>query len=342
MKWIYAVLILLFLSTIVTSVYWDRSGLKNFQKSNLTPLKKQETNAEEWLDSGTNAAVQLDSNSTNAQHWIRQGDTHLKNGNRVLALAAYDAAIQLDSNSTEAWIGRGDALSPENGASANASAWEDAVEAYDHAIELDPLNPEAWSGLGGVLHNIALWTEKMDDWRQYINVEKIFIDQQVNLNDPRSAAALSDHKNRTAALKRAPQTAADWIALGNRSALTPNREEQALEAYNHAIELDPNSTTAWIAKGELLINIGHGDNTYFDEAIKSFDKAIDIDPKKCSSWLGLYDALLAMNESEDARHVQNLIDGCSSYFDDIDLNDSRNAVALSEHVNRIAKDYQLF
>jgi len=60
---------------------------------------------------------------------------------------------------------------------------------------------------------------------------------------------------------------------------TQNRIEEALEAYNHAIEIDPNNEYAWYNKGEVLEELMD-----FDGAVDAYTKVSDINPNNADAW----------------------------------------------------------
>ena len=60
---------------------------------------------------------------------------------------------------------------------------------------------------------------------------------------------------------------------------TQNRMEEALDAYNHAIEIDPNNEYAWYNKGEVLEELWE-----FDDAIEAYIKVSDINPNNADAW----------------------------------------------------------
>ncbi len=57
------------------------------------------------------------------------------------------------------------------------------------------------------------------------------------------------------------------------------RYDEAINAYDEAIKLDPNYAKAWNSKGTIL-----GKQGKFDEAIKCFDEAIRLDPNDAEAW----------------------------------------------------------
>jgi len=55
--------------------------------------------------------------------------------------------------------------------------------------------------------------------------------------------------------------------------------DEALESLNKAIELDPDDVQAWHIKGVVLVVLKH-----YDEALESFNKAIALNPKDLHPW----------------------------------------------------------
>ena len=74
------------------------------------------------------------------------------------------------------------------------------------------------------------------------------------------------------------QTAKDWNNKGSALA-DQGKYDEAIQAYDRAIELEPKNIDAWNNRGEAFHN-----QAKFDEAIRCFDKAIEIDPQYAAAW----------------------------------------------------------
>ena len=67
--------------------------------------------------------------------------------------------------------------------------------------------------------------------------------------------------------------------------------DEALEAFEKAIETDPQYAPAWSNKGVLSRKLGK-----FDEALKAFEKAIEINPKFAAAWSNKSSALTGVGQ----------------------------------------------
>ncbi|MBU7018873.1 MAG: tetratricopeptide repeat protein, partial [Theionarchaea archaeon] len=71
--------------------------------------------------------------------------------------------------------------------------------------------------------------------------------------------------------------------------------EEALEAFEKAIELDDKNISAWINKGYALRNLRR-----YEEALEAFEKAIELDDKNVDAWITRGYALGILERYEEA------------------------------------------
>ncbi|MFB3765157.1 MAG: tetratricopeptide repeat protein [Methanotrichaceae archaeon] len=71
-----------------------------------------------------------------------------------------------------------------------------------------------------------------------------------------------------------------WLNEGQ-SLMANGSFEQAYQAYDKAIQIDPESANAWCGKGFALFELRK-----YEEAIKAYGKALEIDPKNVDAWSG--------------------------------------------------------
>lgn len=74
-----------------------------------------------------------------------------------------------------------------------------------------------------------------------------------------------------------------------------SRHDEALKAFEKVIEIDPQDAKAWFNKGVSLGGLGK-----HDEALKAFEKAIEIDPQDARAWHNRGEALGRLGRYEKA------------------------------------------
>ena len=74
-----------------------------------------------------------------------------------------------------------------------------------------------------------------------------------------------------------------------------NKSDEAITAFDKAIEINPLDSMIWCNKGLTLAHLGK-----LDEAIKAYDKAIEINPHNSYTWGGKGIVLYNLNKSDEA------------------------------------------
>ncbi len=75
-------------------------------------------------------------------------------------------------------------------------------------------------------------------------------------------------------------TAIDWNDKGN-ALVDQGKYDEAIKAYDRAIEINPQLAEPWFNKGVALYLQGK-----YDEAIQAYDRVIEIDPHLAEPWSG--------------------------------------------------------
>ncbi len=74
------------------------------------------------------------------------------------------------------------------------------------------------------------------------------------------------------------------------------RFEDAIECFNRSIDANPQYADSWCLKGGVLAEMGR-----YDEAIFAFNKTIELDPEDPNAWLDKGGALRALGREDDAE-----------------------------------------
>ena len=142
------------------------------------------------------------------------------------------------------------------------------------------------------------WTSMSDSRDRYCTVqskgdwsaERISTEESGNLNEVKNdARKMGDQKD--------IQSADDWIDNGD--ALQQQLKcDEALKAYNRAIELDPNNARAWSGRGSALHELGN-----YGEAVQTYDKALELDPTLLILWEDKGSALTGQGKYDEAMQA---------------------------------------
>lgn len=181
------------------------------------------------------------------------------------ALTAIERALKLEPQFTIAWRLKGNILY-------NLKQYQDALTAYEKAIELEPTNATTWLNKSTVLTLLGRYQEALEASQHAIALQPALMMQQVvNLLDPDKPVNTLSISNLDSSL-REPKDASSWIVRG--SILLRNKQfDKALDAFNHALELEPHTALAWNGKGNVLILMSR-----LQEAFEAYSQAVAIEP----------------------------------------------------------------
>lgn len=181
------------------------------------------------------------------------------------ALTAIEHALKLEPQFTIGWRLKGNIFY-------NLKRYPDALAAYEKAIELEPNNAVTWLNKSTVLMLLCRYQEALEASQHAIALQPALMMQQVvNLLDPDKPVSALSISNLDSSL-REPKDASSWIVRG--SILLRNKQfDKALDAFNHALELEPHIALAWNGKGNVLILMNR-----MQEAFEAYSRAVEIDP----------------------------------------------------------------
>ncbi len=89
----------------------------------------------------------------------------------------------------------------------------------------------------------------------------------------------------------------DWLTKGL-SAQAAGRFEEALFAFERAIDRDGTNARAWIERGEVLTSLGR-----HTDALASYDHAIAHEPQRARAWYGKGRSLTKLGRIDEAKAV---------------------------------------
>ncbi len=98
--------------------------------------------------------------------------------------------------------------------------------------------------------------------------------------------------------KNGADSAKEWDDIGTAYSRLGNYPNEALEAFNSALKINPNLAKLWYNKGYTLLELER-----YTDALNCFDQAIKLDPKDPASWNNKGYALKKLDKFPDALEV---------------------------------------
>jgi tetratricopeptide (TPR) repeat protein len=96
-----------------------------------------------------------------------------------------------------------------------------------------------------------------------------------------------------------PQYAEAWAGKGA-ALYDQHKYDEAIQAFDKAIDIDPQYIIAWLLKGISLADQGK-----YNEAVQAYDKAIDINPQASAAWHYKSLALKALGMNEESKEASD-------------------------------------
>jgi superkiller protein 3 len=246
--------------------------------------------------------------------WLNEGHELRESGHYEEALGAYERAIQLDPESADGWMGKGDVLKALFKNDSDLSAPPEAV-GYDlyyadywswRATTLSTMR-RVEDARGAYEVAVELYDERLqenpEDIDSWLNKGKaltnlafmadFFGDGEKNGTELNEEALLAYDR----AIELDPQNSRAWSAKG----MALSDESERLGAYDEAIKLDPENVEAWTYRGFALVNLAAKTNndSLYEEVVASYDKALEVEPDP-RTWMDKGHLLLKMGRSNES------------------------------------------
>lgn len=273
----------------------------------------------------------LKRDSQRADSWLRLGDLYRRQGEATKAGTAYRRAVQLKPRQAEPYDGLG-RIHEENGAyEAAIEAYrraadrhtadadralslarladlyrrlerdEAAIDAYRSVVQLTPAYAPAWHQLGQLYLRLervdealtplkrAVELDPTDGWSHH-RLGYVYAEQ----GEP--DRAIAHYRQAVERHQSDEERAAAWYQLG-RLYQEHQRDDEAIEAYEQTLALEPERAAAWERLADL-----HRRQNRPDEAIETYREAIELDPAPAWPYHKLGLIYADRGETETAIH----------------------------------------
>ncbi|MEJ0036265.1 MAG: tetratricopeptide repeat protein [Gammaproteobacteria bacterium] len=198
------------------------------------------------------------------------------------AVASFDHALRLTPEHVESWNARGNAL-------IKAERVAEAKEAYDRALTLRPEHAGALLNRAAAFVRLEKLEEAQADLDRLLALDPNHVEAHIRRASlaAKRGDPLDAYQRLECETPDLSQSAEAWCVRG--SALAQLRcYEEALEAYDRALELRSDYVDASAGRGGVLSMLRR-----FEEALLEYDRALRIDPDHVEA---LYNRGLALGE----------------------------------------------
>jgi O-antigen biosynthesis protein len=216
------------------------------------------------------------------QTYFKQAETYKTQGEWQQAIACYREAIAINPKSVTAYQQWGEAL-------LSLEQWEEAIDIYHRSLKINPDFDWSYYNLGEALSQLERWEEAIIAYQQGLDLnpnlpsiykklantfyQRAVVDRESILDYYRNLIKVNPEEVSFyhQALELQPQDAQLYLGLGN-ALVVNNKLDQAIVAYQMALQLQPDNRRAKIELNKLLEpeNIEHLSEHLAEESTSDF------------------------------------------------------------------------
>ncbi len=203
------------------------------------------------------------------EQWLDEGIKYRKAKQYEKALVAFERALRLDCNYARAQRNKGDTLY-------ELERYTEALNAYTLALDLDPTSVRTHENMANTLYHLGQHNASLDAYNCAFQLMSTPTSQlwrgkgDALFYLKRYEEALQAYEQ---AIRLEPGSADVHYNKGN-ALLCLERYQEAIDAYEHAIRLQPTFALAYNKKGRALSYLGR-----YEEARDAHEHALRLDPK---------------------------------------------------------------
>ncbi len=189
-----------------------------------------------------------------------------KKGDHEAALRQFNASLNMQRHNPEAWYGRANCL-------IRLGRLNDALNSYDRAVDGAPFYAKAWFGRAVALQKLGFQDQA------FISLKTCVVYALDGDTAQKKKAAEAVEKYIKKGLEPVPDSAFVLIVQGYNLAADHQDFVQSIECFDKAIQLSPAVSKAWQFKAMSLSALGR-----LDEAIAAYEQAVEIEEHNAIYW----------------------------------------------------------
>ena len=220
----------------------------------------------------------------NDHAWNNRGTMLSALGRKEEALAAFEKALEINPGLASAWAGIGAQLS-------QLGKYEDALQAFEEALLLNFDHGYVWEKKGIALYNLGKYEDALQAFEEALLLNPNAVESWVgkaavlNMLDRFDEALGAFGK----ALEINPNHANAWVGKSTVLIKLGYKYYLKHDAAVKVTDIEPQDGRAWIS--------------WYEEALQAIEEALLLNPNDANEWLKKYVALAMLGRHEDAGHA---------------------------------------
>jgi len=222
--------------------------------------------AEETLDK----VIELDPNMGEA--WLEKGRLLDESGIFEGAIDCYTKATRLNKKLPYAWFLKGKALE-------QLGRYKEAIRCFDWTTKIDLNNMDAWYRKGNSLYVLGRTKRALEAFEKVLELDPehrdaIFKVGQIHEEMGNVKLALQYYS-----LADKEEGWEETLTTKGDAFFRMDKLEEALKAYDAALETNPNNYQAWAGKGKVMMI-----NNEYERAVECFNQSIRFESRNDKTW----------------------------------------------------------
>ncbi len=271
-------------------------------------------------------ALDIDPNLGEA--WLEKGRLLDESGIFESAIECYTKATRFNKKLSEAWFMKGRALE-------QLGRYKEAVRCFDWTTKIEENNVDAWYRKGNSLYILGRTKRALEAFEKVLEIDpehrdSIFKVGQIHEEIGNVKLALQYYS-----LADKEEGWEETLTTKGDAFFRMDKLDEALKAYDSAIDTNPNNYKAWAGKGKIMMI-----RESYREAVDSFNQSIRFEPRNEETWHLKANALFYLHKYGESLSCFDKAIELSSDSIPILLDKATSLIALSRtnEANEIIAD----
>ena len=239
----------------------------------------------------------IEVNPEDPEAWSGKGLTHMSMQQPELALAAFEQAQKIEPDEPNFWLQKGLVLRALQRPQEADNFYQEAIAVYDEVTAKEKNNPLLWTDRGFVLLQLNRPQDAFTSYDRALMLDGDFYEALIGKANAYSL--VKNYQQALLLLDRAkeirPRDHQVWYNRGNLLLQALENPQEAALSFEQATKIEPNFQPAWLGQGIALVTLQKN-----EDAKEALNKAIELNPQNPYAWFNLGMALEQLGEANAA------------------------------------------